>query len=184
MTLEVDIDGTLRAVSVEAVDGLHLRVTLEGITHLVEVTEADPPRMSLLVHEPSATKDEHAVRASLDALVAETGRPGELEIHVAGRAFGARVFGRGRAWGARRLVSAFEPGVAGTEQVRAPMPGKIARVLVAPGDQVKPRQPLVVIEAMKMENELRAAAAAHVKDVLVTEGTLVEAGRVLVVLES
>ncbi|MBI4476352.1 MAG: acetyl-CoA carboxylase biotin carboxyl carrier protein subunit, partial [Acidobacteria bacterium] len=70
------------------------------------------------------------------------------------------------------------------QEIRAPMPGRIARVLVAPGERVKTRQPLVVVEAMKMENELRAAAASHVKEVRVTEGTLVEAGRVLLVLEA
>ena len=63
------------------------------------------------------------------------------------------------------------------------MPGRVVRVLVAPGDEVVPRQGLVVVEAMKMENELRAPRAARVKDVKVTEGLSVEAGRVLVVLE-
>ncbi|MBI1873400.1 MAG: biotin/lipoyl-binding protein [Acidobacteria bacterium] len=152
------------------------------MSHLVELTEAEASRLSLLVHDPSAV-DECAARTTIDALVAETGRPGELAIEMAGATFQARVFGHGRAWGARRRVTGVEPAVAGTEQVRAPMPGKIARVLVAPGERVRSRQPLVVVEAMKMENELRAGADAHVKDVLVTEGTLVEAGRVLVVLE-
>ena len=46
---------------------------------------------------------------------------------------------------------------AGPQRVVAPMPGKVVRVLVKPGDEVKPRQGLVVVEAMKMENELRAA---------------------------
>jgi biotin carboxyl carrier protein len=48
---------------------------------------------------------------------------------------------------------------------------------------VKPRQPLVVIEAMKMENELSAARAGRVKDVQVRDGTSVEAGRLLVIVE-
>ena len=64
-----------------------------------------------------------------------------------------------------------------------PMPGRVVRVLVAPGDEVERRQPVVVVEAMKMENELRSPKAGRVKDVTVTPGTSVEAGRVLVVIE-
>ena len=44
----------------------------------------------------------------------------------------------------------------GPQRLVAPMPGKVVRVLVKPGDTVRARQPIVVIEAMKMENELRA----------------------------
>jgi biotin carboxyl carrier protein len=63
------------------------------------------------------------------------------------------------------------------------MPGRVVRVLVAPGDEVQARQAVVVVEAMKMENELRSPKAGRVKDVAVTPGTSVEAGRVLVVIE-
>jgi biotin carboxyl carrier protein len=63
------------------------------------------------------------------------------------------------------------------------MPGKVVRVLVQAGDEVQPRQGLVVVEAMKMENELRAARAGRVKEVFVTEGQSVEAGTALVVVE-
>jgi len=63
------------------------------------------------------------------------------------------------------------------------MPGKIVRVLVRVGDRVHPRQPIVVIEAMKMENELRAGRAGIVREVLVAEGASVEAGTPLLVIE-
>jgi biotin carboxyl carrier protein len=69
------------------------------------------------------------------------------------------------------------------QQVVAPMPGKVIRVLVAPGDAVAPKQGLVVIEAMKMENELRASGAGRVKAVRVAEGQSVEAGTLLVTVE-
>jgi biotin carboxyl carrier protein len=57
------------------------------------------------------------------------------------------------------------------------------KVLVKPGDEVKARQGLVVVEAMKMENELRSPKDGRVADVLVAEGASVEAGRLLVVVE-
>jgi biotin carboxyl carrier protein len=63
------------------------------------------------------------------------------------------------------------------------MPGRVVRVLVNPGDEVVARQSVVVVEAMKMENELRSPKAGRVKNVQVAAGTSVEAGRVLVVIE-
>ena len=71
----------------------------------------------------------------------------------------------------------------GPQRVTAPMPGKIVKLLVKQGDKVQPQQGVVVVEAMKMENELRARAAGTVTEVRVTEGSSVEAGAILVVLE-
>ena len=62
------------------------------------------------------------------------------------------------------------------------MPGTVIRVLVATGDTVKPRQPLVVLEAMKMETPLTAPYAATVKAVHVAEGDRVAGGAALVEL--
>ncbi len=69
------------------------------------------------------------------------------------------------------------------ETVTAPMPGKIVRLLVRPGDTVQPGDGVVVIEAMKMENELKAVAGGRVREVRPTEGKAVNAGEVLVVME-
>jgi biotin carboxyl carrier protein len=59
----------------------------------------------------------------------------------------------------------------------------VLQVLVKPGDEVAARQGLVVVEAMKMENELRSARAGRVREVLVHAGQSVEAGTALVVVE-
>jgi acetyl/propionyl-CoA carboxylase alpha subunit len=74
---------------------------------------------------------------------------------------------------------------AGAEQtvVKAPMPGVVVRVLAAEGDRVEPRQPLILLEAMKMETPLVSPYAAVVRRVLVSEGDRVAAGAVLVELE-
>jgi biotin carboxyl carrier protein len=64
------------------------------------------------------------------------------------------------------------------------MPGKVVRVLVKSGDLVRARQPLVVVEAMKMENELRAQRDGTVADVQAREGQSVDAGALLVVVQS
>ncbi len=69
------------------------------------------------------------------------------------------------------------------ETVTAPMPGKIVRLLVRPGDTVQPGDGVIVIEAMKMENELKAVAGGRVREVRPSEGKAVTAGEVLVVME-
>jgi biotin carboxyl carrier protein len=66
--------------------------------------------------------------------------------------------------------------------IKAPMPGRVVRVLVAAGDRVKARQGVVVVEAMKMENELRAPRDGTVKDIAVAPGAAVESGAVLLVI--
>ena len=71
----------------------------------------------------------------------------------------------------------------GPAPLKAPMPGLVVRVNVQPGDQVQAGQGLVVIEAMKMENELRSASAGRVKGVHATPGMPVEKGALLVELE-
>ena len=70
----------------------------------------------------------------------------------------------------------------GPRSILSPMPGRIVKVLVREGDVVAAQQGLVVVEAMKMENELRAPRAGQVSAVKVVEGMLVEAKAVLVTL--
>jgi pyruvate carboxylase subunit B len=82
-----------------------------------------------------------------------------------------------------RDLSAASAGPVGPAPILAPMPGLIVRVSVKAGDTVEAGQGVVVMEAMKMENELRATAAGVVKSVEVSPGTAVEKGALLVALE-
>jgi biotin carboxyl carrier protein len=75
------------------------------------------------------------------------------------------------------------PGHEGRQNVTAPMPGKVVRVLVAAGDEVAAGQGLLVVEAMKMQNELKAARPGRVETISVREGATVSAGEVLAVIE-
>jgi pyruvate carboxylase subunit B len=83
-----------------------------------------------------------------------------------------------RRTAARRAVQA------GPVALKAPMPGRVARVLVAPGQEVSAGDGLVVLEAMKMENELKAAGPGIVERVAVRPGQTVEKGELLVALRS
>jgi biotin carboxyl carrier protein len=100
-------------------------------------------------------------------------------VTLGGRTIQATVNGRRT----RRAAAEGGGGHDGEQSVVAPMPGRVVRVLVAAGDPVELRQSVVVVEAMKMENELRSPKKGRVKSIGVTPGTSVEAGRVLVVVE-
>ena len=106
---------------------------------------------------------------------------GRFTLWVDGFRFEAEALDE-RARTIRELTGA-SAGAAGPAPIVAPMPGMIVRVSAQVGDQVQPGQGLVVMEAMKMENELRAAAAGTVRAVLVQPGTAVEKGTVLLELE-
>lgn len=71
----------------------------------------------------------------------------------------------------------------GAAQLKAPMPGLVVRVLVEPGQVVLPGQGLVVLEAMKMENELKARSGTKIRAVLVASGQAVDKGQILVEFE-
>ena len=172
MTFEVDVNGRTRTVSVERSAGAtHLRVTVDGRVHAVDAVRIGEYGLSLLLDGAEAV--------SREITVTPAGARGALLVGIEGRLAPASV-------NARRTgrVSGEAGGQRGGEQVvAAPMPGRVVRVLVAPGDHVAARQGVVVVEAMKMENELRSPKAGRVKDVSVLPGMSVEAGRVLVVVE-
>jgi biotin carboxyl carrier protein len=63
------------------------------------------------------------------------------------------------------------------------MPGRVVNVLVAPGDEVKAGQGIIVVEAMKMENEVKAPKAGKVVEVKVVAGQAVEKGQLMIVIE-
>jgi biotin carboxyl carrier protein len=169
---DVTIGGRIRRVLVQRA-GDSWRVTLDGTPHLVHAARVDEVTMSLLV-----SGDGVPVR-SVRTAVASTPVPGELDVHVNGRRVPVAV--RPAGVGRRRAGAAGNAD--GPQRVVAPMPGKVVRVLVAPGDRVAARQGLVVVEAMKMENELRAARDGRVVSVAVAEGQSVDAGAVLAVVE-
>ena len=71
----------------------------------------------------------------------------------------------------------------GRQLVSVPMPGKIIAILVAEGDSVEKGQGLVIVEAMKMENEVRSPIAGEIKEIKVKPGDTVDGGAVLVIVE-
>ncbi len=119
------------------------------------------------------------------------GRPSTLVIEGNGR--GQWTIGvRGERWDVEavdertrhiRSLTGAATGERGAAPLKAPMPGLVVRVLAEPGQGVTRGAGVVVLEAMKMENELQAAADAKVKTVRVRAGEAVEKGQVLVEFE-
>ena len=168
--MEIEIGGRSQVVELKNRAGAHEAV-VNGVAQTVDVARAGDT-WSLLVGTRS-----YEVRMCEQTT-------GELMVHVNGRAIAARVPVLARRWRRDRRDEA--AGATGTGQYRvlAPMPGRVVKLLVKPGDAVSARQGLVVVEAMKMENELRAPRAGTVKEIRVSQGMSVEANTVLVIVEA
>jgi biotin carboxyl carrier protein len=171
MTFEIEVNGRTRSVSIERAGDGRFRVSVDGEAAVVEARRTGAFGLSLLFPEGG--------HESARVAIAPGTAPGELFAYLAGRTAAVAVNARRTGRGAADAAGAAQ----GEQRIVAPMPGRVVRVLVAPGDSVEARQPVIVVEAMKMENELRSPKAGRVKDVAVAAGTSVEAGRVLVVID-
>jgi biotin carboxyl carrier protein len=104
---------------------------------------------------------------------------GRLIVQTGRQEFNAEVADP-RSWKGRRQGGAEAQG---RQQILAPMPGKVVRVLVKVGDKVEAKQGLLVVEAMKMQNEIRSPKSGTVERVLVKDGQAVNAGEVLALID-
>ncbi len=175
MTFEIAAGSRVHTVSI-ARKGALLHVAVGDRTVVVDARRVGELELSLLL----STEGSAQPVQSVDAALATHKTAGDFDVHIAGRILPVQVR---LAGGFGRQKKADVAAGTGPQRVVAPMPGKIVRVLVTPGDEVKARQGLVVVEAMKMENELRAARDGRVRDVLVVEGQSVDAGALLLLVE-
>ena len=176
MICDVEINGRIRRAEVQR-QGRGFVVAVDGRKQAADVTVLNGV-WSLILSDPPGP-GQHRDRRSYEIAIEE--RPaGELSVHVNGLHVSVGVAAGRGAW-ARRGYDA--GGGKGPQKLLAPMPGKVVKVMVKPGDAVVDRQGVVVVEAMKMENELRAPKAGTVAEVRTAEGASVEAGAVLIVVE-
>jgi len=170
MTFEIEINGHRRAVAVERVapGAPRFRVSIDGVAREVDAWRVNAETVSIILPDRGHESREVGFSKGLE--------PGEYTAYLHTGTLRLVVNGR------RRRTSA-AAAATGDQRIVAPMPGRVLRVLVAPGDEVTARQPLVVVEAMKMENELSCSRPGRVREVAVHEGVSVEAGRLLVVVE-
>ena len=163
--------------------------TLDGTGHVVEVAGGDG-RYRLTIGDDVWEVDARLTAQGIYSLliggvsyVADVvDHEGTCLVDVGGEAYEVLVEEQTR-WIIRTRGGAAGAGAGQGHNVSAPLPGKITHVAVRPGDRVQAGDTLVVIEAMKMENEFKAAAAGAITEVRVSVGQAVNPGDVMVVLE-
>ena len=156
-----------RELVVEPLEDGHYAVTLDGVRHDLEALALPHGAVSILVDG-----DSHAVEFE------EKGD--EVAVSLKGQLTLVDIVDERRAR-MREATAVFT--VEGRQTINSPMPGKIVKVFVKVGDEVKEGQSVVVVEAMKMENELKAPKTGKVLEVTAVEGTTVENGSKLLVIE-
>ncbi len=164
MRLAIESEGRVHDVEVDRRDGL-FRVVVDGVERLVDARKLEADFYSIVTegrsYEVSVEPDRSGYRVRHGA--------SKRDVRLTDAAREAREDRRASGSGPESVVSV--------------MPGKVVRVLVREGDEVHAGQGLVVVEAMKMENEIGSPRAGTVAAVHVEPGRAVETGALLVVVE-
>ncbi len=168
MKLAIELGGKQHTVELVRVDE-RLRCNVDDRALEADAVEVAPGVYSILMGGESLE-----VRVEPRTEAGVTG----LRVIVGSREFLADVRDP-RQWRRRRGAAAEAEG---RQHVLAPMPGKIIRVLVKAGDSIEMKQGLVVVEAMKMQNEIRSPKSGVVERIMVTEGQTVNTGEVIVII--
>lgn len=174
MRYEIEVNGRRRLVNVHRANGSYV-VAVDGREWVVDATRVGSQVLSLLMRDAGSRGAAHGGDSHEVGFTPDHGA-GTATVSVGGVPVTVVLNGRrrsGRDDGERK---------AGPQRLVAPMPGKVVRVLAKVGDLVRARQPVVVVEAMKMENELRAARDGRVTEIAVRDGQSVEAGVLLAVV--
>jgi biotin carboxyl carrier protein len=161
------IEGVEHEVEVTELTALSYRVKVAGVEHNLDLRRVGPASFSILVCDRCFDLD---VVRNEDELVV-TSRATAIRVALVDKRRRAQRDRTGRRHDGGRA------------EVKAMMPGRIVNVLVQPGDEVSHQQGLVVVEAMKMENELKSPKAGKIVEVRVSPGQTVEKGELLVIIE-
>jgi biotin carboxyl carrier protein len=166
MKLELEINGQLIEAEFAATDG-SAQLTCDGATHQAQVSEPEPGIFTVIIND-------RVFACALERLP-----DGSAEIVVNGKRFSAAVRDKKHL----RSRASAGAGASGRVNLSSPMPGKVARVLLNAGDEVAAHQGVLVVEAMKMQNEVQSPKAGKVVEIKVAEGQTVNAGETLAVIE-
>ena len=165
---------------------VRIPVRVDGVLLVVEIEESPPGRLAVRVDGDAVGVDARLDPTGSGSLlldgvshvVDQEPGAGETTVVVDGEAFRVQIEGDV----ARRRGGSTDGRPGGGQRLVAPMPGKVAAVLVAVGQPVERGAGLVVLEAMKMENEFRATGGGVVTEIHVSPGQTVNAGDLLVVV--
>ena len=155
------------AITVEDLGGSNYRVAIDGVEHVVDAQQVAGQLWSVLYGGASFVVD-------VTQLPTE-----EYEVLIKGDCHKFTLMNEQR----RAMIRAGGKGAAGKAMVTSPMPGKVVKLLVKEGQEVAAGEGVIVVEAMKMENELKSALAGKVKEIFVGEGEVVDSGAKLLLVE-
>ena len=150
-------------------------MTLEGRAYRIDARRMPSQIVSLLIDNKSYDVDIERIAKKSDTL------DGRIHVRVRGRVMRFEILDERRM--KMKEAQGFRFDVGGVVSIDSPMPGKIIKILAKEGEEVKEGQGIIVVEAMKMENELRSPKAGRVRDIKVKEGDAVEAGAKLATIE-
>ena len=154
-------------ITVEDLGGAGYKVGIDGVEHVVDAHQVAGHLWSVLYRGASFVVD-------VTQLPTE-----EYEVLIQGDCHKFTLMNEQR----RAMIRAGGKGSAGKAMLTSPMPGKVVKLLVNEGQEVEAGQGVIVVEAMKMENELKSALAGKVKEIFVAEGEVVESGAKLLLVE-
>jgi biotin carboxyl carrier protein len=162
-------------------------VVVDGKTHQVELAHGETTWLCNIDGQEMEVDAALTARDVLSVLVEgkayeikrERSLQGELHMVIGSARYAVDVQDP-RSLRTRRSVAGSE---AGPQKVKAPMPGKIVRILVNEQDEVKAGQGIIVMEAMKMQNELKSPKDGRVRKILTAEGSTVNPGDTLAIVE-
>jgi biotin carboxyl carrier protein len=171
MKLTAEVDGQNYALRLERREGARIEAEIDGRRYELEARETEAGAFMLLVD--GRVYECRANRAGTEASGATS------EVHIGDKTFSVTLFDPKRLRGARGAGAE----ASGRAHVKASMPGKVVRVLVSVGAHVEAGGGLIVVEAMKMQNELKSPKSGTVTEVRAEAGMTVNAGDVLVIVE-
>jgi biotin carboxyl carrier protein len=162
-------------------------IIVDGKTHHVEVTRGEKLWSCMVDGQEMEVDAALTARDVLSILVGgkayeikrERSLQGELHMVIGSARYAVDVQDP-RSLRTRRAVAGSD---AGPQKIKAAMPGKIVRILVVEGDEVKAGQGVIVMEAMKMQNEMKSPKDGRVQKVLTAEGSTVNAGDTLAIID-
>lgn len=161
------LKGKEREIEISRLGETRYLVTVDGVEHQVDANNGSSDWISLLIDN-----------RSYDVSFSQDGD--QLELNFWNRWYQIEVLDE-RKMRMRRIQSQLD--LSGPEIIRSSMPGKVVKILVKEGQQVEAGTGIIIIEAMKMENEIQCKNAGIVKSVKAQAGTAVEADVILVEID-
>jgi biotin carboxyl carrier protein len=165
MKIELEIDGQMIEGEFTLAEGA-AQLSFGGATREAQVSEPEPGMFTVIIND-------RVFRCAL-----EESPGGAVEVVVNGKRIPVAARDKKHLRGQAGAAAA-----SGQVKLLAPMPGKVVRVLLNAGDEVAARQGVLVVEAMKMQNEVQSPKAGKIAEIKVSEGQTVNAGDVLAVIE-